>query len=111
MHRVLRDLAKKHGLSEQWRANWSMTIEDLKQHIETTLGTIMKSFKLGELCILTILFLLLLAITGSRLEAILKLWFKDIKVALVRDLEGGPHKLLPRFTPEFTKTYLGEKDV
>ncbi|KAK2762535.1 C2H2 finger domain-containing protein [Colletotrichum kahawae] len=69
-----------------------------------------KSFKLGELRILAVLFLLLLAPAGSRLEATLNLRFKDIGVVLARDLEGGPHKLLLRFTPEFTKSYLGEKE-
>ncbi|KAF5520978.1 hypothetical protein CGCA056_v007802 [Colletotrichum aenigma] len=107
---VLRDLAKKHGLSEQRRANRGMTIDDLKQQIETTLGTTRKSFKLGELRILAVLFLLLLAPAGSRPEATLKLQFKDIKVSLARDPEGGPHRLLLRLTPEFTKTYLGEKE-
>ncbi|KAH0419558.1 hypothetical protein CcaCcLH18_14355 [Colletotrichum camelliae] len=105
-----RNLAKKHDLSEQRRANRCMTIDDLKQQIETTLSTTKKSFKLGELRILAVLFLLLLAPAGSRPEATLNLRFKDIRVALARDPEGGPHKLLLRFTPEFTKTYLGEKE-
>ncbi|KAK1840387.1 C2H2 finger domain-containing protein [Colletotrichum chrysophilum] len=87
-----------------------MTIDDLKQQIETTLSTTKKSFKLGELRILAVLFLLLLAPAGSRPEATLNLRFKDIRVALARDPAGGPHKLLLRFTPEFTKTYLGEKE-
>ncbi|KAJ0329333.1 hypothetical protein COL922a_012866 [Colletotrichum nupharicola] len=101
---------KKHVLSEQRRANRCMTIDDLKQQIETTLSTTKKSFKLGELRILAVLFLLLLAPAGSRPEATLNLRFKDIRVSLARDPEGGPHKLLLRFTPEFTKTYLGEKE-
>ncbi|KAK7420626.1 hypothetical protein QQZ08_010318 [Neonectria magnoliae] len=42
--------------------------------------------------------------------AILRLRFRDIRVVLARDPEGGPHKLLLQFTPEFTKTYLGTKD-
>lgn len=36
---VLRDLAKKHSLSDQKRANRCMTIEDLKEQIETTIST------------------------------------------------------------------------
>ncbi|KAK1707756.1 C2H2 finger domain protein [Colletotrichum acutatum] len=110
MHRVLRDLGKKHRLSEQRRVNRCMTIDDLKLQIETTLSTTKKSFKLGELRILAVLFLLLLAPAGSRPEATLNLRFKDIRVVLARDPEGGPHKLLLRFTPEFTKSYLGEKE-
>jgi hypothetical protein len=86
-----------------------MTIDDLKDQIETTLSTTRKSFQLGELRIL--LFLLLVAPAGARPMAILMLRFSDIRVVLARDPEGGPHKLLIRFTPKFTKTYLGAKDV
>lgn len=71
-----------------------MTIDDLKQQVETMLSTTRKLFKLGELCILAVLFLLLLALAGSRLEATLNLRFKDIRVALARDLEGKLYKLL-----------------
>lgn len=97
-------------MNEQRRANRCMVIEDLMQQNETTLSTTKKSFKLGELRILAVLFLLLLAPAGSRPTATLNLRFKDIRVALARDPEGGPHKLLLRLTPEFTKTYLGEKE-
>ncbi|KAL4404021.1 C2H2 finger domain-containing protein [Colletotrichum abscissum] len=110
MHRVLRRLSKRHSMNEQRRANRCMVIEDLMQQNETTLSTTKKSFKLGELRILAVLFLLLLAPAGSRPTATLNLRFKDIRVALARDPEGGPHKLLLRLTPEFTKTYLGEKE-
>ncbi|KAK7408614.1 hypothetical protein QQX98_009216 [Neonectria punicea] len=81
-----------------------MTIDDLKD-------TTKKSFELGELRILAVLFLLLLAPAGARPLAILRLRFRDIRVVLARDPEGGPHKLLIQFTPEFTKTYLGTKDA
>lgn len=88
-----------------------MTINDLKDQIETTLSTTKKSFDLGELRILAVLFLLLLAPAGSRPTSILRLRFGDIRVALARDPEGGPHKILIRFTLEFTKSYLGTKDA
>ncbi len=87
-----------------------MTVETLKDQIETTLSTTKKSFDLGELRILAVLFLLLLAPGGSRPESILLLRFGDIQVTLARDPEGGPHNLMLRFTPEFTKTYLGSKE-
>lgn len=48
-----------------------MTLDDLKLHIETTLRTTSKDFKLGELRILAVLFLLLLAPQGSRPQSIL----------------------------------------
>ena len=88
-----------------------MTINNLKDQIETTLSTTKKSFHLGELRILAVVFLLLLAPAGSRPMSILRLRFGDIRVVLARDPDGGPHKLLIRFTLEFTKTYLGEKDA
>jgi Protein of unknown function (DUF3435) len=34
-----------------------------------------------------------------------------MRVALVKDPEGGPDRLLIRFTLAFTKTYLGVKDA
>lgn len=66
-------------------------------------------FGLGEMRILTVLFSLLVAPAGSRKGSIVKLRFGDIRVSLARDPEGGPHKLLIRFTPKFTKKYLGAK--
>lgn len=88
-----------------------MTIDNLEQQIETTLSTTKKSFKLGELRILAVLFLLLLAPAGARPMSILRLRLRDILTVLVRDPEGGPHNILIKFTMAFTKTYLGEKDA
>lgn len=88
-----------------------MTIDNLKEQIHETLGTTKKSFHLGEMRILAVLFLLLLAPAGSRPMSILKLRYGDIGVVLSRDPDGGPHNLLIRFTLEFTKTYLGAKDA
>lgn len=88
-----------------------MTVNGLKEQIHTALSTSKKSFKLGELRILVVLFLLLLAPSGSRPSALLRLQFRDIRVVLARDLEGGPHRLLIWFTLEFIKTYLGQKDT
>lgn len=87
-----------------------MTVDTLKDQIETTLNTTRKSFRLGELRIYVVLFLLLLSPGGSRPEYILLLRFGDIRITLTRDPEGGPHNLMLKFTPEFTKTYLGAKE-
>ncbi|KJZ72256.1 hypothetical protein HIM_08398 [Hirsutella minnesotensis 3608] len=111
MHKVLRHLSKKHNLSDQKRANRAMTIEDLKEQIETIISTTKKSFGLGELRVLAVLFLLLLAPAGARPTSILRLRFGDIRLVLARDPEGGPHNILIRFTLAFTKTYLGVKDA
>jgi hypothetical protein len=88
-----------------------MTIDTLKEEIHTTLSTTKKSFELGEIRILAVLFLLLLAPAGARPTSILRLRYGDIEVMLARDPDGGPHNLLLWFTLEFTKTYLGEKDA
>src|SRR4051794_18716592 len=88
-----------------------MTVDNLKEQVDTTLRTTKKSFGLGELRILCILFLLLLAPTGARPTSVLLLRFGDIRVVLARDPDGGPHKILIKFTLEFTKTYLGSKDA
>ncbi|KAM4061566.1 hypothetical protein HRG_013220 [Hirsutella rhossiliensis] len=83
------DLSRKHDLSDQRRANRCMTIEDLKEQIETTISTT----------------------KNPRPTSILRLRFGDIRLALVKDPEGGPHNILIRFTLAFTKTYLGVKDA
>lgn len=107
---ILRKLAIKHGLSDQKRVNRLMSIDDLKGEISTIISTTTKSFRLGELRILTVLYFLLLAPTGSRPAAILHLRFGDMSLALARDPDGGPPNVLIRFTPTFTKSYLGTKD-
>ena len=88
-----------------------MSIADLLEQLKTTLSTTRKSFGLGEVRILCVLFLLLLAPTGARPNSIIRLRFGDIRVVLARDPNGGPHKVLIKFTLEFTKTYLGIKDA
>ncbi|KAK2042052.1 hypothetical protein LZ31DRAFT_624529 [Colletotrichum somersetense] len=87
MRKVIRRLAKKHGLNDQ--------------------VTTQKMFKVGEVCILAVLFVLLVASAGAYYRAIARLHFRDIRVVLIRDPEGRPHKLLIRFTLKFTKEYLG----
>ncbi|KAF3349014.1 hypothetical protein VdG2_02860 [Verticillium dahliae VDG2] len=70
MHKALRKLPKAKELSNKKRENRCMIINDLKEQIEKTVSTIKKSFDLGELRILLILFLLLLAPAGARPTAI-----------------------------------------
>ncbi|KAI0410839.1 C2H2 finger domain protein [Xylaria grammica] len=111
MHRALRKLADKYSLSNKKREKRCMTIEDLKKQIYTTLSTTKKSFKLGELRILCIIFHLMLAPSGSRPRALLLMRFGDIRISLARDPEGGPHRVVIRSTLEYTKTYLGTKEA
>lgn len=86
-----------------------MTLADLKLQLDTTIRTTEKSFKLGEVRLLAVLYLLLLAPAGSRPASILQLRFGDIRLILARDPRNGPHKLLIKFTLNFTKRYLGKK--
>lgn len=88
-----------------------MTIDNLKEQIKTVLSTTKKSFKLGEIRIYLVLFLLLMAPAGSRPTSILRLRYGDIRLVRARDPEGGPHNTLIQFSLEFTKTYLGEKET
>lgn len=86
-----------------------MTIADLKAQLDASLRTTEKSFKLGEVRVLFILYLLLLAPAGARPASILQLRFGDIQLVLARDPRKGPHKLLIEFKLNFTKRYLGKK--
>lgn len=106
---ALVELGNKHGLGSDKRENRTMTLNDLKLQIDTTLRTTAKSFKVGEQRILAALFLLLLAPAGSRPASILQLRFGDIRICLVRDPHQGPHRLVIKFTLNFTKRYLGAK--
>jgi hypothetical protein len=107
---VQQRLVIKYELLTTRRRNRFITVETLKVYIETTLNTTKKLFDLGELRICAALFLQLLSPGGSRPESIIFLQFKDIMVIRAKDPEGGPHNTLLKFTPEFTKTYLGSKE-
>ena len=87
-----------------------MTIDDLKHHIDTTLRTTQKNFKLGEQRILAVLFFLLLAPAGARPSSILQLRYRDIAISLVRDPKGGMNRLLIQFKLVRVKAYLDPKD-
>lgn len=104
-------LAKQHNLKSDRRDNRSMSVEDLKRQILTTLSTTDKSFRLGELRIMACLFLLLLAPAGARPASVLKLQYRHLQILLVRnpDEPDGRPKLVIRFTLAFTKKYLKRK--
>lgn len=107
------ELTNVYNLSSEKRANRAMSLEDFILQIDITLRTTKKEFKIGELCILSVLFLLLMAPAGSRLRSILCLCFGDINILLVRDPKHpeGPYKLLIRFMLAFTKHYLDSKAI
>ncbi|KAJ6070614.1 hypothetical protein N7467_011933, partial [Penicillium canescens] len=51
----------------------------------------------------------LVAITASRLSALLGLRYRDLILTLIRNPEGGPLRLFIFLTPEFTKRFLRKK--
>uniref|UniRef100_A0A4E9EQ78 Uncharacterized protein n=1 Tax=Gibberella zeae TaxID=5518 RepID=A0A4E9EQ78_GIBZA len=104
-------LTQKHGLTAQRRENRCMTIENLEKQAKTTISTTKKIFRIGEHRIYALLFLLLIAPSGSRPQALLLLRYGDLELSLARDPEGGPHRILIRFKLCFTKTFLGEKEI
>jgi hypothetical protein len=56
------------------------------------------------------LFLQLAGLTANRPQAVLSLRYRHIRVSLLRDPQGGPHRILIEFKFEYTKGFLGAKD-
>jgi hypothetical protein len=55
--------------------------------------------------------LLLGLISGNRPQALLNLRYRHVLVTLLRDPQGGQHRVLIELTFEFTKQFLGLKDA
>jgi hypothetical protein len=87
-----------------------MYVEDLAKTVKTALITTRKKFGHRRHRIKLCLFLQLAGLTTNCPQAILDLCYRHIKVSLLRDPQGGPHKILIEFTFEFTKEFLGTKD-
>ncbi|KAJ5454132.1 uncharacterized protein N7458_005088 [Penicillium daleae] len=68
------------------------------------------TFPCGWYRIQLLLFCQLAAITGNRPGALLKLCFRDLKLTLIRDSNGGRPRLFIYLRPEFTKAFLSEKE-
>ncbi|EMD84663.1 hypothetical protein COCHEDRAFT_1167444 [Bipolaris maydis C5] len=111
MHKVLRKLAKKHDLKKIGRDKACMYVEDLAQVLQTNLVTTEKRYPHGRYRIQAQLYLQLGGFTANRPQALLSLCYRHIQVTLLRDPEGGPHRVLLEFTFEFTKEFLGIKDL
>ncbi|KAF2844020.1 hypothetical protein T440DRAFT_436948, partial [Plenodomus tracheiphilus IPT5] len=110
MHKVLRKLAKKHSLRKIGRDKACMYVEDQTLVLQTNLVTTEKRYTHGRYRIQAQLYLQLGGFTANRPQALLSLCYRHIQVTLLRDPEGGPHRLLLEFTFEFTKQFLGVKD-
>ncbi|KAF1964005.1 hypothetical protein BU23DRAFT_521662, partial [Bimuria novae-zelandiae CBS 107.79] len=111
MHKVLRKLAKKHGLKKIGRDKACMYVEDLTRVLETNLVTTEKRYSHGRYRIQTQVYLQLGGFTANRPKALLSLCYRHVQVTLLRDPEGGPHRVLLELTFEFTKEFLGIKDM
>ncbi|KAF2193597.1 C2H2 finger domain protein [Zopfia rhizophila CBS 207.26] len=109
MHQVLRQLAVEYQLSNTPREKPPMDVYDVREVLQTTLTTTKKMFKVGRYRIQTSFFMQGGFITANRPEALLKLQYQHIKVTILRDPQGGPHRILLELTYEFTKTFLGPK--
>ncbi|KAI3032155.1 hypothetical protein CBS147353_919 [Aspergillus niger] len=107
---VLAIVAKEKKLKLGRRPKATMYIEDVAEFARVLLSTTEMTFVCGWLRIQLLLFCQLAAITGSRPGALLNLRYRDLILTLVRNPEGGRPRLFIYLTPEFTKTFLGEKE-
>ena len=87
-----------------------MYVEDLALVLHTNLATTEKSYPHGRYRIQAQLYLQLGGFTANRPQALLALSYRHIRVTLMRDPDGGPHRVVLELTFEFTKEYLGIKD-
>ncbi|KAI2735701.1 hypothetical protein DTO013E5_8636 [Penicillium roqueforti] len=107
---VLAIVASDKKLSLKGRPKATMYVEDVAEFARVILSTTEMTFPCGWYRIQLLLFCQLAAITGSRPGALLKLRFQDLKLTLVRDPNGGHPRLFIYLRPEFTKSFLGEKE-
>ncbi|KAL4758475.1 uncharacterized protein BDW70DRAFT_141802 [Aspergillus foveolatus] len=107
---VLAIVAQEKGLKNGRRPKATMFIEDVAEFARVLLSTTEMTFQFGWLRIQLLLFCQLAAITGCRPGAMLNLRYRDLVLTLIRNPDGGRPQLFIYFTPEFTKTFLGEKE-
>ncbi|CDM32842.1 Protein of unknown function DUF3435 [Penicillium roqueforti FM164] len=90
---VLAIVATEKGLSLKGRPKATIYVEDVAEFARVILSTTEMTFPYS-----------------CRPGALLKLRFQDLKLTLVRDPNGGRPQLFIYLRPEFTKTFLGEKE-
>ena len=88
-----------------------MYVEDLKEVLRTNIYTTEKRYSHGRLRMEIQLFMQLAGFTANRPQALLQLCYRHIKATVLRDQGGGPDRFLLEFTFEFTKDFLGAKDM
>jgi len=104
-------VAIEKKLDNSKRESATMYVEDLAQYARVLLTTREMTFRLGWLRIQLILFCQLAGITGNRPEALLQLRYRHFKLTLIRDQHSPHSRLFIELTAEFTKGFLGMKDV
>jgi len=88
-----------------------MYVEDFKELLRTNICTTKKRYAHGRLRMEMHLFMQLAGFTANRPEALLQLRYRHIMASMLRDQGGGLDKFLLEFNFEFTKDYLGAKDM
>ncbi|KAF1814282.1 hypothetical protein P152DRAFT_465179 [Eremomyces bilateralis CBS 781.70] len=88
-----------------------MYVEDLKEALRTNLCAVKKRYSHGRIRVEMQLFMQIGGFTANRPGALLNLCYRHIRVTLLRDPEGGPNRILLGFAFEFTKSFLGIKDM
>lgn len=107
---MLAIVATDKKLSLKKRLKATMFVEDVAEFARVILTTTEMTFPCGWYRIQLLLFCQLAAITGNRPGALLKLRFRDLKLTLIRDPNGGRPRLFIYLRPEFTKAFLGAKE-
>jgi hypothetical protein len=89
----------------------AIDVEDLLGILQTNLTMTKKRYDHGRQRIQAHLYHHLGGFSANRTQAVLDLCYEHIVVSLLRDPEGGPHRILLEFTYEFTKQFLGTKEA
>jgi hypothetical protein len=79
--------------------------------MQTNLTMTKKKYMHGRYCIQLILFLQLAGFSANRPQAVLSLCYRHIIVMLLRHPNGRLHNILIEFSYEFTKQFLGSKEM
>ncbi|KAL5312965.1 hypothetical protein ACEPPN_019391 [Leptodophora sp. 'Broadleaf-Isolate-01'] len=109
---VVKIVAVEKDLDFTKRPSATMYAEDLAEFARVLLATTEMTFDIGWLRVQLVLFCQLAGITGNRPEALVELRYRHLKLTLIRDPDGGGRpRLFVELTPEFTKRYLGSKDM
>jgi hypothetical protein len=109
---VVKIVAVEKDLDFTKRPSATMYAEDLAEYARVLLATTEMTFDIGWLRVQLVLFCQLAGITGNRPEALVELRYRHLKLTLIRDPDGGGRpRLFAELTPEFTKRYLGSKDM